>query len=272
MDFLSSIFDFDFLLYLIAGILSSIACGITGTFVVKKKITFVSGGIAHGVLGGVGLFYFLGLNTQIGAVVASLIFALILTISKFKYKGNEDTLVASIWSAGMSLGIIFMFITPGYNVDLLSFIFGNILMVDQESILMLLAFDIIIIGLVFSLYKYLKYVSWDEEYLEVRGFNVPLIYFTLLVLVSLTVVILLNIVGLILIIALLTLPSAIASLFFKRFSYIMVGSVVIGTIITTIGVFISFEKDLPSGATIVLFAATTYILSVLFKGLKSKFN
>ncbi|MBN1971693.1 MAG: metal ABC transporter permease [Candidatus Delongbacteria bacterium] len=267
MEFIQTVLDYQFLQFaILAGTLASLACGITGTFVVKKKITFVSGGIAHGVLGGVGLFYFLGLNTSVGALVASLFFSILLTFSKFKFKGNEDTLVGAIWSAGMSLGIIFMFLTPGYNVDIMSFIFGNILMVDSDSLILLATYDIAIVLTVFILYRHLKYISWDEEYLQIRGFNVPLIYFILLVLVSFTVVILLKIVGLILIIALLTIPASAASLFSSRFSRIMIISFILGLFFSLSGIFLSYQYDLPSGATIVLISATVYlILSIISK-------
>jgi zinc transport system permease protein len=270
-DFLLVIFNYTFLKNaVLVSLLASIACGITGSFVVKKRMAFISGGLAHSILGGIGIAYFFKLNTFIGAIIFAFIFSLIITIAKIKAHQKEDTIIGILWAIGMSIGIIFMYITPGYNVDLLSFIFGNILMVETQDIFIILSLDIIILTIFFLFYYHFLYVSFDEEFLEVRGLNVNLIYFLLLSLISLTIVILIKIVGLILVIALLTLPAATAALFSKTLIRMIIAAIVLCMVFTLIGLYLAFQFNLPAGACIVIFAGIIYILALCFK--KIKFN
>lgn len=270
-SFFSVIFNYTFLKNaVIVSLLASIACGITGSFVVKKRMTFISGGLAHSILGGIGIAYFFKLNTFAGAIIFALIFSLIITIAKIKAHQKEDTIIGILWAIGMSIGIIFMYITPGYNADLLSFIFGNILMVESRDILLILSLDIIILIIFFIFYYHFLYISFDEEFLEVRGLNVNLIYFLLLSLISLTIVILIKIVGLILVIALLTLPAVTASLFSKTLIRMIMIAIVLCMIFTLIGLYLAFQFNLPSGACIVIFAGMFYLFALFFK--KIKFN
>jgi zinc transport system permease protein len=267
-EFISFIFNYSFLRNaIIVSLLASIACGISGSFVVKKKMTFVSGGLAHAILGGIGIAYFLKLNTFIGAIIFALIFSFIITIAKNKAHQEEDTIIGVLWAVGMAIGIIFMYITPGYNVDLLSFIFGNILMVENGDIFLVLTLDIVIFFVFFLLYYHFLYASFDEEFLEVRGLNINLIYFTLLSLISITIVILIKIVGLILVIALLTLPSVIASLFSRTMIKMIIISIFLSIIFTLSGIFLAFQFNLPAGACIIIFAGIIYFFALIFKKL-----
>lgn len=137
----------------IAGLLSSIACGISGTFIVVKKISYLSGGIAHAIVGGLGIAYFLGINPLYGALAFAVVSALLIGTVKLKLKQNEDTIISALWAVGMSVGLIFAYLTPGYNVNLLSYLFGNILLVSRESLFIMLFLDILITGVVFIFYK-----------------------------------------------------------------------------------------------------------------------
>lgn len=268
-EFISLIFNYSFLRNaIIVSLLASIACGISGSFVVKKKMTFVSGGLAHAILGGIGIAYFLKLNTFVGAIIFALIFSFIITISKIKAHQEEDTIIGVLWAIGMAVGIIFMYITPGYNVDLLSFIFGNILMVETKDIFVVLILDVVIFSIFFFMYYHFLYASFDEEFLEVRGLSVNLIYFILLALISITIVILIKIVGLILVIALLTLPSVIASLFSKTLKKMILISIFFSILFTMSGIFLAFQFNLPAGACIIIFAGIIYLLVLILK----KFN
>ena len=265
-EFILEIINYSFLRNaIIVSILASIACGISGSFVVKKKMTFVSGGLAHAILGGIGIAYFLKLNTSIGAIIFALFFSLIITIAKIKAHQEEDTIIGVLWAIGMAIGIIFMYITPGYNVDLLSFIFGNILMVESRDIFIILIMDIFIFSIFFLLYYHFLYASFDEEFLEVRGLNINLIYFTLLALISITIVILIKIVGLILVIALLTLPSVVASLFTKTLKKMIIIAIFLSILFTLSGIFIAFQFNLPAGSCIIIFAGFIYLLALVFK-------
>ena len=261
-DFFALVLQHKFIQHaLLAGILSSIACGITGTFVVVKRISFISGGIAHAVMGGLGIAYFFSINPLIGAIVFAILAALLIGLVKLKFRENEDTVIGAMWAIGMAIGIIFAYLTPGYNADLLSFLFGNILMVSAESLSILAVLDAVIGLLVILFFRQLKYVCFDEEYAALRGIRVDFIYLLLLTMIALTIVILIQAVGLILVIALLTLPASIAHSFASNIGKMMGIAAVLSMFFTVIGLFLSFLLNLPSGASIILVAGICYLLA-----------
>ncbi len=245
-----------------AGMLSSLACGITGTYVVVRRITFISGGIAHAVLGGMGIAYYLGVDPLVGAVVTALLSAILLGLVNLKAKQHEDTVIGALWAVGMAVGIIFMSMTPGYNVDLMSFLFGNILMVTGPALRILLLLDLIILLIVAVFYRQFLLVCFDEEYARLRGLPVDFLYILLLCLIALTVVILIKVVGLILVIALLTLPAAVAGLFTRNLRKMMGWAIVLGLLFTIVGLVISYNLNLPSGAMIIIIAGSSYLCAL----------
>jgi len=257
---------------LLAGLLASIACGITGTYVVVKRITFISGGIAHGVLGGMGIAYYFQINPIIGAIAAALLSAIVIGLVSIRGHQNEDTIIGAIWAVGMAIGILFLSMTPGYKTDLMSYLFGNILMVTSTDIKIIILLDAFIILVVSLFYKQFLAVCFDEEFARIRGINVEFIYLLLLCIVATTVVMLIQVVGLILVIALLTLPAAIAGQIFQSLWRIMTCAFLLGILFTTSGLVLSYNLDYPSGATIVLLSGLLYILSLplirLIKNLK----
>jgi len=252
------------------GILASIACGAIGSYVVVKKIGYLAGGIAHAVLGGMGIAYYLGRSPIEGALVSALVFAFILGWVSLRMQQQEDTIIGALWAGGMAVGILFISQTPGYNVDLMSFLFGNILMIAPEDLYWIAGLDLIILIIVFLFYKQFISVSFDEEFARLRGIPVERFYLLFLSLVALTVVILIQIVGLILVIALLTLPAAIAGLYVRSLSLMMILAALFGMIFTTGGLAISYQPDLPPGPTIILLAGTFYLLSLIVNRIKKK--
>src|SRR5699024_8622267 len=190
---------------LVAGALASLGCGIVGSFVVVKRIGFLAGGIAHTVLGGMGVAYYLGGSPLIGALGAALLAALLIGWVSLRWREREDTLISALWSVGMAVGVIFISRTPGYNVDLMSYLFGNILMVSQGQLYLMMAVDVVIIVTMVLFYKQFLAISFDEEFARLRGVSVTFFYLLLLCMVALTVVLLVQVVGLILVIALLVL-------------------------------------------------------------------
>ncbi|MGD8781242.1 MAG: metal ABC transporter permease [Ignavibacteria bacterium] len=268
-DFIINIFELQFLQNaIIAGLLSSVACGITGTFVVVKRISYIGGGIAHAVMGGIGAAYFWNINPMYGAIVFAVFSGLLIGLVILKLQENEDTVISALWSIGMATGIILAYLTPGYNVDLITFLFGNILLVDSGSILILLIIDIVIIVFTFLFFRQIIYTSFDREYAFVRGIKVDLIYYMMLVMIALTVVILVQTVGLILVISLLTLPSAIARIFSNSISRMIFISIVLVALFIIAGIYISFSFNIPAGATIILVAGLAYFLTLFFSYFK----
>lgn len=250
---------------LIAAFLVSLTCGIVGTYIVIKRIVFISGGISHAAFGGIGLGYLLKINPILAAIPFSILVALSIgTISK-KTKISEDTAIGILWAVGMALGIIFITISPGYAPDLFSYLFGSILTVSLFDLIIMLILNIIIIFTVILFSKELLAISFDEEFSEVIGISTKSFYFMLICLVALSVVILIRVVGAILVIALLTIPAAISKQFTYSIKKLMMLSTFIGIILTVTGLYLSYIFDLPSGATIVLVSGVGLLFSSFLK-------
>jgi zinc transport system permease protein len=255
---------------LIAAVLGSVACGIIGSYVVVKRIGYISGGIAHAAFGGIGLGYFLGINPLYCLIPFSLASACGIGLISRKAKVSEDTAIGLFWTVGMALGIIFIGLAPGYAPDLFSYLFGNILTVPRSDVSFMLALDALILLVVFLFYKEFLAVSFDEEYAEISGVKTLFIYLLLLNLVALTIVMLVRIVGIILVIALLTVPPAIAKQYTNNLFKMMGLSVLLECILTVCGLWLSYTLNLASGATIILFLAVIFMVSVMFKKIRER--
>jgi zinc transport system permease protein len=256
----------------IIGLLASVACGVMGTYVVVRRIVFISGGISHTVLGGMGIAYYYGYDPMHGAVVSALVAAVVIGLVSLRYHQYEDTIIGAVWAIGMAVGILFIYKTPGYNVDLMSYLFGNILMVEKESVRLVACLDAFIILLVVLFYKRFLAVCFDEEYSELQGIGIVSTYLLLLCLIALTVVILIQVVGIILVIALLTLPAATARYYARSVVQMMILASVLGAVLTTSGLIVSYQPDLPAGATIIVIAGLAYLLATVLKGLALRFH
>jgi len=246
---------------LFAALLASVACGIIGSYVVAKRLVFVSGGISHSVFGGIGLGFFLGINPLITLIPFALLCAIGIGLIHKQTKLPADTAIGIFWAFGMALGVFFISLTPGYVPDLFSYLFGNILTVPSFDLTVIAILDTVIALIVFLLYKEFLAISFDEEYAEVSGLPVNLLYLVLLCLIALTVVILIRIVGVILVIALLTIPAAIAKPYIRSFGTMILVSIIIGALLTVTGLFISYQLNYASGATIILLSCLTFTLS-----------
>lgn len=245
---------------LIAGMLAAVACGIVGVYVVVKRIVFISGGISHASFGGIGLGYLLGINPVIGALFFTIASALGMGIVSRRTRLPEDTAIGILWAVGMALGIIFIGLSPGYAPDLFSYLFGNILTVPASDLILMLILDVVIISVVFLLYKEFLALSFDEEFGTVVGVPTERLYLTLLCLIALTVVVLIRVVGVILVIALLTIPAATARQFTHSLKRMMFLSILFGIVFAVLGLWLSYALDLASGATIVLVSGVCFMI------------
>lgn len=251
----------------LAAVLVSVACGLVGTYVVVKRIVFISGGISHAAFGGIGLGYFLGLNPIMAAIPFSIASALLMGLISKKVKVSEDTAIGILWSLGMAIGIIFINLTPGYVPDLMSYLFGSILTVPTTDLAIMFILDIIIIAVVCLFRREFQGISFDEEFSQVMGMPTTAIYLLLLSLVALSVVVMIKVVGVILVIALLTIPAAIAKQYTYNLGRMMILSVILGMILTTGGLYISYLFNLASGATIVLVLGLGFLFSSIIQKL-----
>lgn len=264
MSFIEALTTFTFLQQaLVAGLLASIGCAVVGSYVVLKRITFLAGGIAHAVLGGMGVAYYFGAAPLAGALASAVLAALIIGWIRIRWHEQEDILIGALWAAGMALGLVFISRTPGYSVDLMSYLFGNILLVSRADLWLMAGLDAVIVAAAVIWQRQFMAVCFDEEFASTRGMPVTFFYLLLLTLVSLTVVLLIRVVGLILVIALLTIPAAIAVQFAWNLRRIMIIAGVLGAVFNTVGLAVSFAPDLPAGASIVLVAALAYMLVTL---------
>lgn len=268
--FLSDLPRYPFLQYaLITGVLASIACGIIGSYVVTKRISYIAGSIAHTVLGGLGaaryfqtVYHWEWFHPLYGAVFAALISAVIIGLVSMRAKQREDTVIGSLWAVGMATGILFIYKTPGYNEDLMSYLFGSILMVSPQDLWMIAGLDILVVIAGVLFYNQFLALCFDEEYARLRGVHVEFYYLVLLCLTALTVVLLVTVVGIVMVIALITLPAAVAGELTKRLWHMMALSAVLTVLFTTAGLAVSYGPDLPAGATTIIIAGTTYLLVV----------
>jgi len=250
---------------LLAGLLASVACGIIGTLVVVNRIVFISGGIAHAAYGGIGLAFFFGIAPLAGAVGFALVIAMIMSAVTLKNKQRADTVVGVLWAVGMALGIIMIDLTPGYNADLMSYLFGSILAVPRSDLFLMVLVDIGVLILVAAFYNGFLAMSFDEEFAKAMGVRVGVLYYILLGMIALSVIMLIRIVGLILVIALFTIPPFIAEKFCRSLKAMMVVSVFLNCLFSLVGLWFSYTLNLTSGATIIMVAATFFFASVIYE-------
>ena len=271
-QFLTDLQQFSFLQYaLMTGIMASIACGIIGSYVTVRRTTYIAGAIAHCTLGGMGIAGYLSkelgltfFTPLIGAVLAALMAALVIAWILNKSIARLDTVLSAIWAIGMAIGIIFISKTSGYNEDLMSYLFGDILMVSYNDLLLISALDIFLLASVFLFYNRLVAISFDEEFARISGVRVDLYNTLFLCLVALTVVLLVQVVGIILVVALLALPAATASQLTTRLPSMMFAATLICLVSTTGGLVASYSPNLPAGATIIIIAGLLYLCSLIF--------
>jgi len=228
--------------------------------VVVNRLSFLSGGIAHTAYGGLGLAAYLRWPPTAGAILFTLVSSFVLGSVTIKNKQRADTFIGVVWAVGMAFGIIMIDLTNGYYVDLMSYLFGSILAVTQTNIIIMGILDIVIISLASLLYKEFLGMSYDDEFTEISGVPVRLLYHILFILIALSIVMLIQIVGLILIIALFTIPAAIAEKFMKSLKMMMITASLLGICFTTTGIFLSYFLNLTAGAIIIMIAGLCYLV------------
>lgn len=270
LDFFQDTARYTFLQYaLITGVLSSVACGIVGSYVTVRRISYIAGAIAHSVLGGMGVARYLQRNLGWeflspihGAVFAALLSAIIIGMVSLYGKEREDTVLSAVWAIGMAVGIIFITRTTGYNEDLMSYLFGNILMVRRMDLLLIVGLDMLVVAVSFLFYHQLEAICFDEEFARLRGVSVELFYILLLCLTALTVVTLVQVVGIVMVIALLSLPAATAAFLTRQLWQTILVAIGLNLLFMVGGLAVSYRPDLPAGATIIVLAGIVYLLVV----------
>ncbi len=271
MDIITDLFSYDFFVNaLLASLFAAISCGIIGTYIVSRRIVFVSGGITHSSFGGIGIGYFLGWNPLLGAAIFAVLSGLGIQFFTQKAKIREDSSIAIWWSLGMAIGIIFIYLTPGYAPNLMSYLFGSILTVTHTELWLMGILSVVLLAIFSVFYRTILYVSFDEEFAKTTGLPVSLINYLLISLIAITIVLNIRVVGIILILSLLTLPQATANLFTKDFKKMIGFSVLFAFVGSFSGLLVSFYVDIPSGASIIFTLVSLFGLMKLFTFLQYK--
>ncbi len=259
-----------------ASLLASLASGVIGSFVVIKRISFIAGSISHSVLAGMGLCLWIQRSFGLswvdpiwGAFASAIGAALLLGWIHLNYRQREDAVIAALWSAGMAVGVIFLSLTPGTNVELFNYLFGNILWISAYDLVRLAVLNGVILAVVGFYYRKFLALCFDEEQAVLQGVQVSKLYLLLLCLVALSVVLLMQIIGTILVIAMLTIPATLASLFTHRLHLMMATAAAFCALFSFLGLGLATVLDWPPAATIALLSAASYLLLLPLK--KKKF-
>ncbi len=263
---------------LFTGILASIPFGIIGTYVVVRRVSYIAGAISHCVLGGIGIGLYcqqvLHINwftPQLGATIVALTAAVLLTFVSLVAKQREDSVIGALWAGGMATGLLFIAKTPGY-IDPMSYLFGNILLITKTDLYFVLLLSLVVVGIVYYFYNSFLALCFDEEYAKLRGIKTSWLYLLLLCLTALTIVLLVRIVGIVMVIALLTLPAAISGNFARNILQMILGAVLLCMVFIVTGLGISYSLDFPSGPTIILLAASCYLLIIIGQKIFLKYS
>ncbi len=249
---------------LLASLFASINCGIIGTYIVSRRLVFISGGITHASFGGIGIGYFFGFNPITSAALFAVFSALGIEFLSKKAEIREDSLIGIFWSFGMALGIVFVFLTPGYATNLMGYLFGSLLTVTTIDIRLMAGLTIIVSGFFLVFYKIILFISFDQEYAKTHNAPVQMINYILISLVAITIVLSIKVAGIILVISLLTIPQTIANLYTPNFKQIMFLSVLIAFIGAFAGLMLSYSLNIPSGASIIMSLVLAFIIAKLF--------
>lgn len=260
---------------LAAGLLASVACGVVGTYVAARRITYIAGGIAHCILGGMGAARYLQVVHGVtwftplyGAVASGLLAAVVIGLTGMRAREREDTTISALWAIGMSFGVLCIAKTPGYSESLLAYLFGNILMVSPADLKLIAGLDAVVVVCGVLFYEPLLAVCFDEEFARLRGLRSDVYYMLLLCLTALTVVLLVTVVGLVMVIALLSLPVAIAGRFSRTLWHSMVLGALFSGVFSTMGLVVSYRADLPAGAVTILLVGAAYVLTLVLPSRK----
>ncbi len=260
-----NIFQYDFVIKgLIGAFFASITAGIAGTYIVSRRMVFLSGGITHASFGGIGIGYFAGINPVIGAAIFGILSALGVEYLAVKQKIREDSAIGILWAFGMAIGIIFIYLTPGYSPNLMSYLFGSILTVTNADIIALGVMSVVLIVYFGIFYRTIIYISFDEAFARTYSSYVDLFKYITTALIALTIVLNIRMAGVVLVISLLTIPPNIAMIFTQVYRRIVIWSVIAGFAGTATGYAISYFAGIPVGATIIF---TLVVLWVVTKGI-----
>ena len=261
MDFLNDLLQYGYLSNaLTACVLSGIACGIVGTYVVCRRMVFLAGGITHASFGGLGIAFWMGANPIGGALVFAILSALGIEWAGSRGRIREDSAIGIIWSVGMAVGALFMSLRPGYTSgDLSAYLFGSIITVTREDVIALAVLTLLILVGAALWLRPVMYVAFDREFARSRGIRTRVISYLMAALVAVTIVLSIRIMGIVLLISLLTMPVVIVNAFTRSYRRIAAAAPVVAVAGNVAGLAASYHFEVPPGAAIIFTLTLTLI-------------
>lgn len=268
MSGILELFNYTFFQHALLGSLfASIACGTIGTYIVTRRLVFISGGITHASFGGIGIGLYTGISPILSAAIFSVLSAFGVEWLSKRKDMREDSAIAVFWTFGMAIGIIFSFLAPGFTPDLSAFLFGNILTITVTDIWMLVILSTVLTCFFSCFLNTIIYIAFDREYARSQRIPVRLFEYLLMMFIALTIVSCLRLIGIVLVISLLTLPQMTANLFTHSFKKIIFLSIGIGFTSCLGGLLLSYQIQVPSGAAIIFFSIILYAFCKMSKTL-----
>ncbi len=250
---------------LIGTLLACISCGIIGTYIVTRRLLFISGGITHSSFGGVGMGMYFSFSPTVGAFIFAAASAIGIQMLGRRKEIREDSAIAMLWVLGMTIGVIFCFMTPGYSAELTTYLFGNILTITDKDIITLAIISLLQIIFTTVMYRTIISIAFDKEFARSRGLPTNAIEIIMMIFIALTIVACLRLVGVILVISLLTIPQMTAMIFTGNYKKTIFLSILFGYAASTAGLLLSFALDIPGGASVILCSITLYAACMIGK-------
>lgn len=269
MSIISDILTYDFMQRaLLACILSGISCGIAGSYIVARRMVFLSGGITHASFGGLGIALYAGFNPTLGALVFATMSSVGIEFASRQGKIREDSAIGIMWSLGMAIGALFMALRPGYASDLTSYLFGNILLVDSGDVVMLGLLTLFMVVGAVAMLRRIMYITFDEDYARSQGMPILTVAYSMAIIIALAIVLSIKVMGIILLMSLMTMPTVIANSLTKDYHSVTILSAVIAVIANLLGFALSYSFNLPTGSCIIFILTIALIcvkvLTLLF--------
>lgn len=255
---------------LLGSLLTCIACGIIGTYIVARRLVFISGGITHASLGGLGIGFYFGINPIFSAMIFSIFSAFGIEWLNKKQGVRQDSSIAAFWSLGMAVGVIFTFLKSGYAPNLSDYLFGNILTVTHLDIISLIILSVLLIAVFTVLYRNIVFVAFDADFAKTRNIPVKFIEYLMMFFIAVSIVLSIRLAGIVLLMSLLTIPQMTANLFTNNFFKIIIGSVVFGFLGCLLGLFCSYFLNVPSGAFIIFMLIIIFFVCKLILSLVNR--
>ena len=253
-----------------ASLLIAISCGIIGTYIVSRRIVFICGGLTHASFGGLGIGFYLGINPLLSALVFSVLSAF--GVEYISHSGDyrrirEDSVIAAIWSLGMAIGVIFIFLSPGYTPNLSAFLFGNILTVTKTDLFWMTVLAITVLLIFIIGRKVIVYTAFDRDFALTQGLPVRFIEYMMMLLIAATIVLSIRLIGIMLLMSLITIPQMTANMFTSDYNKITISSCILGLLGCISGLFLSYFFNIPSGAFIILVLIIIFLIAKAIQSL-----